>query len=152
MTEPLHLRPATAEDGQSLFEWRNHPHVRRYSHHSEPIAWADHCLWFEKVLADPNRVLLIGESSGQPVGVLRYDMQDSEALVSVYLDPSRLGQGYGTALLQSGLAWLSANAPQIRTALAEIHTDNPASVRAFEKAGYRKKTVKQDALLYEYRF
>lgn len=132
----LLIRPVLPEESVALYRWRNDEQVRQFSHDSREIAWDDHCRWFAAVLQNPARHLLIGEMDGDPVGVLRYDVEGMQALVSVYLVPGLGGQGYGTRLLQAGSGWLARHCPGVRRILAEILSDNPASLRAFEKAGY----------------
>lgn len=150
----IFLRRVTASDREALFHWRNHPSVRQHSIHSGEIPWDAHCQWFEQTLDHPQRLLLVGEHEQYPVGVLRYDLKDSAALVSVYLVPERMGQGFGALLLMAGSEWLSKHYPVIQHIVAEIFPDNTASIKAFEKAGYQKAPLqpKQGILTYEYIF
>lgn len=130
------LRRARAEDGEALFTWRNHEDVRRHSHSSEPIERETHDRWFTATLIDRQRDLLIAEHAGQPVGVLRYDVDGDEALVSIYLVPGCGGRGFGPAILRAGHRWLTLNRPRISAVRAEVHGDNAASHKAFREAGY----------------
>lgn len=133
----ISLRPVTAADCRSVFEWRNHESTRRFIFDPQPIAWEDHQQWFNRTLDDPDRILLIGESEGQPVGVLRYDrLDDTMAEVSIYLVPERQGQGYGTVLLQVGTEYMRSRYSWLKHVRAQILSDNTASRKAFEKAGY----------------
>jgi UDP-2,4-diacetamido-2,4,6-trideoxy-beta-L-altropyranose hydrolase len=148
------LRQVTPSDREALFHWRNHPSVRQHSIHSDEIPWDAHCQWFQQTLDDPQRLLLVGENEHYPVGVLRYDLNDSAALISVYLVPERIGQGFGALLLVAGSEWLREHYPFIQQVVAEIFLDNAASIKAFEKAGYQKAPLqpKQGILTYEYTF
>ncbi len=137
---PLTLRPAKIEDAKRTYEWRNHPSTRCYFFNSNPISWEDHHQWFEKAILKPDRILLIGEREGEdPVGVVRYDLEDEKATVSIYVDPEQRGHALGTYLLMEGNRWLKRNAPQIKRVEAHILHENIASQRAFEKAGYRQQ-------------
>lgn len=148
----LLLRPAQITDQENLFHWRNHPKVRQFSIQREEIEWESHCDWFQNALQNPNRALLIGEQAGQPIGVLRYDLNEPWALVSIYLVPEEMGKGYGTPLLLAGISWLKTQQPRITHIQAEIYPDNRASIKVFEKAGYQLRTVQpqQGVLTYEY--
>ena len=155
------FRPAGLMDADMLFQWRNHPLVRQYSGSPHEIAWDAHCHWFQKSLKNQNRILLIAESDGQPVGVLRYDFQAQQlqALVSVYLKPEKIGQGYGANLLLAGVQWIRNQHPSVSKLVAEILPENAASIRAFERAGYVKSdasaaqsAVCREKLIYEYAF
>jgi UDP-2,4-diacetamido-2,4,6-trideoxy-beta-L-altropyranose hydrolase len=135
------LRPAVLADSEPIFLWRNHEETRQFIFQPEPIAWEVHERWFRDSLNNPNRHLLIGERDGLPVGVLRYDVDPASdpmtCLVSVYRVPGLDGPGIGTALLQAGSRWLEAHVPQVCRIEAAILPGNIASVKAFEKAGYR---------------
>ena len=140
------LRRATIEDCDAIYRWRNAEETRRHIFHPDPIPLESHIRWFRKLLEDANRVLLIGETAGEPVGVLRYDMQGSEALISVYLVPGTHGHGTGTHLIRSGSTWLKQYYPQIRSIKAEVMPTNITSRKAFINAGYKENmiTFKED--------
>ncbi|MCI5134728.1 MAG: GNAT family N-acetyltransferase [Candidatus Electrothrix sp. AW2] len=131
------LRKAVIKDCEQIFKWRNHESTRRYFFNPEPIMWKAHLDWFEKVLANPSVHLLIGELAGEPVGVLRYDVRGQSAEVSVYVVPVKVGLGLGARLLISGKKWVHENISEILMLKAKICWDNKASLRAFEKAGFR---------------
>lgn len=133
------LRPAITEDLENVFEWRNTPETRRWIFDPKPIALEDHKDWFVRKLADPNCMLLIGEEkkNNEPVGVLRYDLCNDVAVVSVYLVPNQSGKGLGSSLLVQGSGWIKNNLPHIDRIDAEIIQGNRASENAFMKAGYQ---------------
>jgi len=70
--------------------------------------------------------------------VLRYDFTAYEALISVYLVPGGQGQAVGSNLIRCGSHWIRENYPHIRVINAEIFSENVASLRAFESAGYKE--------------
>lgn len=141
------LRRASLEDCDPIYEWRNAQETRRYIFNAEPIPLEAHRDWYLKTLENPNRILLIGEIDNKPVGVLRYDFTDKEALVSVYLVPGGQGQGVGSQLLRCGSQWVRENYPHISFINAEIFRENIASLRAFESAGYKEHhLIFQEAL------
>jgi len=80
--------------------------------------------------------LLIGERDGEPVGVVRYDIDGTTARVSIFLAPGRAGAGLGADLLAAGEARLRASKPEIERIVAEVLGDNQASRRLFTAAGY----------------
>jgi UDP-2,4-diacetamido-2,4,6-trideoxy-beta-L-altropyranose hydrolase len=135
----LHLRPAGIADRQSMLEWRNDARTREYSGDGTPISFADHARWFEASLSDPARKLLIAEENGSPIGVLRYDINGSEAEVSIYLVPGLAGRGLGTRLLAAGELWLDSAAPEVHRLRAEVRNDNQASLRLFEACGFERQ-------------
>ena len=132
------FRPATDDDCDRLYAWRNHPETRRHFFDPAPVDLSAHRRWFAGVLADATRTLLIGAVDGEEVGVLRYDFSGDEARVSIYLDPARRGEGVGTTLLVAGRDWLQSHCPETQAIVAEVLPANEASVHAFLAAGYRE--------------
>ncbi len=131
------LRRARDEDCIDVFSWRDHPETRRYSNDANEISLEGHRLWYARKLSDPSCEFLIGELAGAPIGVLRYDVQGREAMVSIYLVPGQQGRGFGRALLRKGVQWLSTVRPEIRRLSARVLKGNQRSARAFEAAGFR---------------
>lgn len=134
---PITLRRAVAADSDALLRWRNDQNVRRISLDSAEISRVRHERWLAAVLADPNRLLMVAEHAGRPVGVLRYDVQNAEAFVSIHLVSGESGHGFGPAILQAGGARLAMEHPGVRLINAQIKPDNVNSHHAFKEAGYR---------------
>ncbi len=134
----IRVRRAAPADRDAVFGWRNAESTRRYFFSPEPVPQAIHNKWFKETLDRKDRVLLIAESEAGPVGVLRYDLNGDEADVSIYLVPGEYGRGYGADTLEQGHIWLKAEHPEIRRVLARIVTDNIASMKTFEKAGFHE--------------
>lgn len=137
MPPQVRLRAAEESDRDRLFQWRNTEEVRQSSKNQDPIPREVHDRWFSSTLSNPDRVLLVAEHEVGPVGVLRYDLNSSDALVSIYLVPGQAGRGYGPAILLAGKQWLRQHHPKTRQVNAEILPQNSASRRAFEEAGYK---------------
>jgi UDP-2,4-diacetamido-2,4,6-trideoxy-beta-L-altropyranose hydrolase len=140
----LSLRAAAEADSRDLWSWRNDPRVREYSKNSDPIPWEAHQGWLSARLADPDCALLIGEEAGVPVGVLRFDLDGPDAVISVYLTPHGHGRGIGPLLLRAGEHWLRAHRAEVRRILAEILPHNRASVAAFEAADYEARELRYE--------
>jgi len=138
--ELMRVRPAIQADARMLFDGRNAEAVRRVSLDTSIIEWDRHCQWLQASLVDSQRLLLIGEAIDGPVGVLRYDLNDTNALVSIYLFENRLGLGWGRALLARGEAFVTAHWPQVRVLSAQILPGNPVSLSLFRQAGFIQDT------------
>jgi spore coat polysaccharide biosynthesis predicted glycosyltransferase SpsG/RimJ/RimL family protein N-acetyltransferase len=132
----IELRRAVAGDCEQVWRWRNDPTTRRYSGDASEIGLDGHRSWFAAVLEDAGRDLLIGTDPKGEVGVLRYDVDGDEALISVYLVPDRHGQGLGSRLIEAGSSWVRKHRSAVRRIRALIGAANAASLRAFEKAGF----------------
>lgn len=130
------VRPATQADARDLFEWRNAPGVRRFSRSDAAIGWDDHCRWLAAVLADPQRVLLVGSAGASPAGVVRFDIDGAEAEVSIYLAKGQVGRGMGRALLDAAERWLAAHHAGVSLLRAEALAGNDVSHRLFTGCGF----------------
>jgi UDP-2,4-diacetamido-2,4,6-trideoxy-beta-L-altropyranose hydrolase len=132
----LALRLATAQDARLLFDGRNAESVRRWAFNGDLIDWDVHVRWFERSLADDQRLLLIAQTAQGPIGVLRYDQQGERAEVSIYLIPGHAGFGWGRVLLVSGERYVRRHWPNVRIIEARVMADNDVSLQLFQKAGY----------------
>ena len=134
----LSVRPATADDARSIWEWRNDPTTRAMSGDVDDIAWEVHTRWFEQALVDSARRLLVVQLEDTAVGMVRFDdIDDGTWRISVNLAPAARGRGHGTAALVRACDWLATH-DRPRAVTADIRTGNVASVRAFEAAGFRR--------------
>lgn len=132
------LRKATIDDMELTFNWRNAPENRYYCiASSDLIDITTHTNWFNKILVDKNRYLLIAEINKNPIGVLRYDIINNSAEISIHLKPGTSGKGIGTALIVKGSAWLKDTVPSVKHIIANILPENIPSQKAFAKAGFR---------------
>jgi RimJ/RimL family protein N-acetyltransferase len=81
--------------------------------------------------------MLIGERGGEPVGVVRFDVDDGVAVVSIYLAPGHSGKGDGGKLLLAAEAWLAQEVPRVQTVAADVRPGNEASAKMFMRCGYK---------------
>ena len=130
----LLVRPAEHDDARLLLEWRNDPATRTASRSHDEIDWSTHVEWVERVLADPDRQLLVVLQDDRPVATVRWDRGDGEWEVSITVAPHARGQGLATAVLLAAEA--SLDAPDAALLTAAVHRDNAASLHAFARCGY----------------
>src|SRR3989339_290673 len=125
------MRPATQDDCADVYRWRNDEETRRASFSSAEIGFVDHQKWFQKSLADPERELLIVESGGRKIGLLRFDrLNDFSREVGINLAPEMRGRGFGAKVL--------AAIPMTDLLIARAKTNNIGSIKAFKKAGFNE--------------
>jgi RimJ/RimL family protein N-acetyltransferase len=134
--QALCMRMAEAQDARSIFNWRNHPLVRRNSVNEQEISWSEHSQWYEQQLENSNRPILIGEIDTKPVGVVRFDISKNEAEVSIYLVPDSEFKGWGGCLLDQAEVWLRHHYPEVRTLHALVLPNNEPSKKLFSKLNY----------------
>jgi RimJ/RimL family protein N-acetyltransferase len=132
----LRMRMAEAQDARSIFNWRNHPLVRKNSVNAQEISWSEHSQWCKQQLENSNRPILIGEIDTKPVGVVRFDISKNEAEVSIYLVPDSEFKGWGGCLLDQAEVWLRHHYPEVRTLHALVLPNNEPSKKLFSKLNY----------------
>lgn len=137
----IDIQVVKPSDSPKLFEWRNHPRVRSASKNQELISWEGHQKWFSSVMASNDRILLIGRTNTMDVGVVRFDIQEEAAEISIYLVPDTDSSGQGQSLLWAAEQWFRKNRPAIRFIRANVLGRNELSQRMFLEAGYELDTA-----------
>jgi UDP-2,4-diacetamido-2,4,6-trideoxy-beta-L-altropyranose hydrolase len=133
---PIEIKQASKDDSKDIFEWRNNKKIRDISINKDPISWEEHQRWFDAVLTDKNRELIIGKNKNKPVGVVRFDIENDVAEVSIYLVPESGYAGQGRNLLLSAERWLNAKWPEIKRIHASVLDENDASKNLFLASSY----------------
>lgn len=128
---------ATPEDAAMAFAWRNDPATRAQAHDSGPLTMSGHQAWWDTAIKAPHRHLLVAYKDQVAVGILRLDRTGLSAEVSIYLDPSRTGQGLGKKVLRAGLQY--ARSLGLDTLTASIKESNIASRSAFVSVGFERR-------------
>jgi RimJ/RimL family protein N-acetyltransferase len=95
------LRPATLDDAEMLFAWRNDPLTREASVNTDVVTWKGHLAWLRASLENPKRRLLVAETEN-PVGTVRIDYGD-ETEISWTVAPGARGKGIGTEKVKGAL-------------------------------------------------
>jgi aminoglycoside 6'-N-acetyltransferase len=147
----LRFRPMAANDLPLLYEWLQRPHVKRwYTGHGT----------YEEVVAhymsaidgrDPTEHFIV-LLDGRPIGMVQtyvvadfpeyartVGVPDSDtAGVDILIGVEELtGRGIGARILQSFVGEVVFGRPGATSCVADLDAANVASMRAFEKAGFR---------------
>ncbi len=130
------IREARSGDSQDLFSWRNDPRVRMSSTNQQPISWADHEAWFVQTLGSSDSILLVGCLDEAPIGVVRFDVRNGAAQVSIYRVPGVGGGNLGRGLLIRAEVWLLGCRSDVTSFEAKVQHGNRASSSMFLEAGY----------------
>jgi UDP-2,4-diacetamido-2,4,6-trideoxy-beta-L-altropyranose hydrolase len=138
----LRLRPALPADLWLYHWWASDPQVRRQSFNSDPIPLAQHRHWFVDRLNSSLALLgVLEDAEGLPLGQIRFEREaesDIRAVISFSLDRLARGRGLAPLLLELGLAELARCWGNRCEAYGEVCADNPASSRAFLRAGFQE--------------
>ena len=126
------LRPATMEDADLLFLWRNDPETRKNSHTTEEVPYDNHVAWLRSSLTNSRRRLLIAIAD-VPIGTVRYDWQDQQnqaVELSWTIAPEHRGKGFGTIMVAEAVKDYHGNI------MAEIKSSNAPSIAIARKNGF----------------
>jgi len=138
------LREARQADAAPLLRWRNDPAAVSASRESRRVEPSEHARWLERVLADPDRHLLLAERGCKPVGQVRFDrVRGYWYEVSVSVERQSRAEGIGNALVAAAVDWLwqNTNATAID---AWVRAENERSLRTFEGSGFRELPGEHD--------
>lgn len=125
-------------DSLDIWLWRNDLISIFYSRNKKKITLESHNRWFHKSLKDKKIKFYIGylvkKNEKKKVGVVRFDIKNKHALVSINLNPIMRGKGLSYILLAAGVKkFLKLKKINL---IAEIKKSNLASINCFLKNGF----------------
>jgi UDP-2,4-diacetamido-2,4,6-trideoxy-beta-L-altropyranose hydrolase len=130
-------RLAETSDVKLYFDWANDPEVRKQSHNTEPIIWDNHVRWFNEIL-ESHALMLIFFEGDKPIGQLRV-IDDT---ISLSVDTAFRGKGVAPKMLSSlKMLLLKTHTHDPARITGEVKQSNTASIKAFEKAGFKLDSV-----------
>lgn len=134
------VRAARPGDEPRLLTWRNDPMVMQLGLSRRNVTSEEHHRWFCATLAGAERELFLVEIDGMPAGMIRYDFDEDEAEVSLYLLPPFPGRGYGEKMFL-------ATAPDmmirrgLRRITARVRKENARSLTFFRRLGFQEDSA-----------
>jgi spore coat polysaccharide biosynthesis predicted glycosyltransferase SpsG/ribosomal protein S18 acetylase RimI-like enzyme len=123
----LQLRPAQVEDAQLIYDWVTDPAVRSQSLQREAIEWGAHQEWLRAMIADGERLLMIAELDGKPLGQCRFDSDEAGVRISFLVSPEFRGCGLARPMLNAAI--LTNGLPGVMR--AEVRAENVPSLAVF---------------------
>jgi len=132
----LFLRDAKIDDLQITYDWANHPHTREFAFNKDFISIETHSKWFRGRLNDGDCIYKIFIRDAEPIGSIRFDINDGEGLINYLISPDFIGKGFGKKLLESAISNLGIERSEIKTLRGLVKKENIASIRIFEKLGF----------------
>lgn len=134
----LCLRNACWDDCELILQWANDPVARTASFHSDPIPWDEHKRWFSSKIQDPSCVFFIATTHvGERIAQVRFEMKDGVAVISASLGREFREYGWGSKIIRQACEKLFRER-KVECVQALIKNDNVSSLRAFERAGFKK--------------
>lgn len=148
LTEPaVHLRPARLADARLLFRWRNDPRTVATSISQNQVAWDEHVDWLRRKIADDAwRGWVALDADGDAIGLARFQREDESAWnIGVVIAPQRRGERLAPVVIREGCRRLTGLSDAALKVVAVIRHDNIASIRSFERAGFRHDSTGDSA-------
>lgn len=136
-----YLRNVQLFDVELTYRWAIDPEIRMYSFSKEKIELENHFLWFSDKIANIDCEYYILQDKGKSIGTIRFDInEDGLALISYLIDSSFHGKGYGKIILENGIEKLKYRKKKVKKVFGFVQQENIASIKIFEKLGFRKTT------------
>jgi RimJ/RimL family protein N-acetyltransferase len=140
----LYLRNAQLMDVELTYLWATNPVVRMYANSKEKIKWEKHKKWFSDKLAHIDCEYYILQDKGKEIGSIRFDInEDGMAMISYLIDPSLHGKGYGKIIIEVGIERLRHRKEKVKKVVGLVQQENMASIKIFEKLGF-KSTLREN--------
>ena len=143
----LHLKEATYEDCNLIFNWANDEYVRKNSFNESKISYENHVSWFKDRLSSDNCIIFILYFHKTPIGQIRIDIKGSYGIIDYSIDKNHRGSGYGSKILHMMEEVVIINYNDINKLIGKVKYNNIKSQRAFERNKY-KKTLEKENFLY----
>ena len=144
------VRIATAKDSKDIFEWRNDKFTREMSNETKIINWEEHKNWFNKSLNSKKCILLIcEESSFNKIALIRFDILNIGAVISINLNPIERGKNLSKQCLIKSIIFFSNSSPFTKELYAEVKENNIASNKLFVGVGFYKYKVYKNIVCYK---
>jgi UDP-2,4-diacetamido-2,4,6-trideoxy-beta-L-altropyranose hydrolase len=140
----VHIRPAQENDGRLLWEWANESQVRAASFSSAPIPWVTHVAWFAaKLQEDQCHILIAEDDNGTPIGQIRFDARaDGDSEIDVSIAKAWRSRGLAAPMIRQAVR-LALNGAGHARLHAFVKPENVASVKAFERGGFKRIGIEQ---------
>lgn len=85
------------------FEWANNEIIRQFAFNKHIISIEEHTNWFISKINNPQCFYYLAFQNSIPLGSIRFDVIEGEAIISYLVDPKYHGQGYGKTILKMGI-------------------------------------------------
>ena len=145
------IQKITKKDSLDIWLWRNDKRSIFFSKNKKKITLESHSKWFKKNLKNKKKIFYIGslvkKRKRKKVGVVRFDIKNKYALVSINLNPIMRGKSLSYILLAAGIK----NFSKIKkiNLLAEIKKNNLPSINCFLKNEFQFLKSKKNYNLYQ---
>ena len=131
----LSLRSVIHSDENLLLDWANDPSVRKWSFNKNVISSDQHNIWFNNKLDNTNVLMWIFQVNNSPIGLVRLEKDNGEAVLSYLIAPQSRGKGWASKMLKMAMNKVRKHWLNVKV-LAYTLPENVASITSLEKAGF----------------
>ena len=129
----ISIKKASIEDANFLLLLRNKKSVRKNSFTAASINKKDHKKWFEEELNNKCTIILIVYKNSERIGMVRYNLEDIFAHVSIGIKKKFRSLGYGAAALKASEIYLKKST----IVIAKVKKTNKNSINMFLKNKFK---------------
>jgi len=136
---------ATEQDIKQFFKFRNLEEAIELSALQKSVGWDEHRIWYAQAIKQENILLFLIQSNS---GMLRFDKDDNNAIVSIYLSPEYRSKGLAVVCLNQAMREVLKRW-SINRFIAYVRVDNKPSLRLFSKLGFIRAGIKDEIIRME---
>ncbi len=152
MVSKLTIKNADTNDCIDIFNWRNNPESRKMFLITRKVSWDEHKEWFKNSLLNPRKVLLICyDEIKEKVGIVRFDIENTQTLISINLNPLKRGRGLSSQCLTESIKFFISNYNLNGRIVAIIKEENIRSIKSFKSSGFILTNKKNGKNYFEFK-
>ena len=144
----LVLRKAALCDVNITFEWASNDVVRKYALTNNKIEKEGHHLWFNSKVNDPNVYYYLAMVTQQPVGSIRFDLVENEAVISYLIDPKFHGNGFGKKIVALGIEHFRLDY-QPFPIIGIVKNENKPSLKIFRDLNFKEEFLTESTIKFK---
>jgi len=144
----LHLRPVSIADCELLFGWVNEPEVRKNSFNHQMVDFESHQIWFQKKINEGLPWYIL-ELSGQPSGVIRFDLSENGFKINFSISASQRGKGLGKEIIRLGLSEITRIPHNSIFVFGLVKKQNIASAKCFLSNQFLQNDYDQNTYIFQ---
>jgi len=130
----VELRQVWEGDLKNIYNWRNHPSVRKNSFSTGKISMEEHLRYWNSRMNDAAKHSFVIVAGGKDAGLVRLDPLKGAYEVHILVAPEMQGKGIGLAAIAA--AKEGARKLGIKKLVAQVKPGNAASQAIFSKNGF----------------
>lgn len=128
------------KDIPDIYKYIHLNYVEKYYPDKEKDQWEAHRRWYSFVINSPTYLFYTIESlSSEFLGTVKFELDEDEAIISVYLIEGIRGKGYSETVVVNSINELCFEKPNIKKISAYILEENEISQKVFLKIGFKRK-------------